>query len=1459
MKWKKIIAVFLILVTIVSSVQVIDSSAAKESVLKENDRQELNFNTNWLFIDADDDAAKQSDYDEANAEKVSLPHSLGEYDIFNPDLTQWQKITWYRRHFTIPEEEKGNRVIIYFDGGGQINNLYVNGAFVGTAKGTFTDFSFDITDYITFGEYDNVLAIEVDSTYHRDTLPPSNDDFHWMGGLHGDARMEIVDSLSMDSVFYWTEKIGTGIYQEGDAVYLKGEVQVTNLYSESYPVTVTTELFDKDGNSAGIGEKELELAPGETATAEMDIKVEHPQLWNTETPYLYNVFTTLKSDGTKLDTMKNRTGLRWITSTGKSAKNTALTAADDQQILLNDQPLKLYGINKNQQFVYIGNSSTEKMYEKDAYTLKYDLGVNFVRTAHYSQDPDFFDACDEIGILVEEEALGWNTMPAVARPQFVSSVMSMVKRDRNHPCIIFWSIMPNEGTEANYPVEERQEIQKQVKELDHTRLTIQEENNDAFTFVTDVYANHDYVVSTSAAPMKAIKRQPYVIGEWNDNLGRVFVSPYDSEGRKIRQVTDDGKKMAYFMQDETIDGIVKWDFNGYLTSLNNYKWGKTHGIYRISGVYGPFKDPMVRYWEADMMRVQTDSSIVGNVVEIMNEWKADSPKEVYVAANAPYAELWKESADGTRVSLGKIAPNYLTDLWQGLFRWENVSWEAGSKLIAVSYDTKGNKLAEDIRYASSYDVPADSKYILTNATKNEYDSEHYQTYGKAAVADNLNLQADGSDMAVLIGVLQDKNGQKLDYAYENTAFEIVSGPGKLITGPRVYMLGGVNSAYLQTEYGKTGETVVKASVDVGTMFNQDDAALTYSENGWTTAENTAYSYEGDYAKSTAQGAWVELKFTGTQAVLYSHLEFAGYGTGKVTVDGKAAGNINFKRGEDKVGNLDFLPIFETERLKYGEHIIRITADSSNSINVDAWKVFDGKADVVSNEIIIKTEAFTETEAACHTEFPKAPLKELISADEVRNLLTTAEQYDLTQYTAVDALKMTKAIRQTREALESAVPSQDTLREARTNLQNAMAGLQNVTTEILHTSTADNEGGTSGFYRYEQTAGTWVAGDSASGELYANKKRTAGDYVSLCFTGTGIRLYGKQDANHGIARIILTDANHQVLYDEKIDMYSAADTHSVLMFENLALEEGTYVIKIMVTGETSGNPNNACVGVSKAVVYRDGIGQETDRSSLKEKLAEAKRVESEKYKEEHLRQYWSLVEDAEYLLEHPLTTEKEISLGISRLEEAEKILKEVCYIYPDVKHDAWYEENVQFVHDRGYMSGNDGLFTPNGTINRQMTIVVLHRILGKPVVEGDQVFASLKDANKNSYYADALRWAFDAGIMKGKEIHDGKGTRIFDGKGDLTRQQFAVMLYEFAVSQGYETDTTADYSNMQNADQVSSYARKAMAWAVGNGIITGKEIKDADQNVIGLDLAPRASATRAQVAKMIQVFCEKMKE
>ena len=187
-------------------------------------------------------------------------------------------------------------------------------------------------------------------------------------------------------------------------------------------------------------------------------------------------------------------------------------------------------------------------------------------------------------------------------------------------------------------------------------------------------------------------------------------------------------------------------------------------------------------------------------------------------------------------------------------------------------------------------------------------------------------------------------------------------------------------------------------------------------------------------------------------------------------------------------------------------------------------------------------------------------------------------------------------------------------------------------------------------------------------------------------------------------------------------------------------------------------------------------------------------------------------------------------------------KPVTEVFADVKETDWFVPHVQYVYDNGIMSGNDatGEFTPNSPLLRQQFVRLLWNLEGQPKVDDNTAFEVLKDADPNAYYADALRWAYSEGIMTGV------GGEYFKGGEPVKRQQLAKMLYEYAEKKGYDVSVNADYSGMENADKISDYAVKYMGWAVGTGMITGKG---------GTDLAPLDTATRAQIAKIIQVFCE----
>ena len=262
---------------------------------------------------------------------------------------------------------------------------------------------------------------------------------------------------------------------------------------------------------------------------------------------------------------------------------------------------------------------------------------------------------------------------------------------------------------------------------------------------------------------------------------------------------------------------------------------------------------------------------------------------------------------------------------------------------------------------------------------------------------------------------------------------------------------------------------------------------------------------------------------------------------------------------------------------------------------------------------------------------------------------------------------------------------------------------------------------------------------------------------------------------------------------------------------------------------------------KALVVK-ATAEET--AALQGAVDEAKAMDTKGYTEESVEDLEEAIAAAEAVLAKAEATKSEVEKALAALEKAANGLDkvEVCEIYPDVDHGQWYEEFVQFVHDNDIMTGNKdtGMFMPNGNLLRQQFVMLLWNMEGKPVVEESEAFDVLVDADENGYYADALRWAYNEGIMTGV---NGK---YFQGDQPLKRQQLAKMLYEYAEKKGYDVSARADYSDMENADQVADYAKEYMAWAVGTGMITGKN---------GTDLAPMDTATRAAVAKIVKVFLE----
>ncbi len=191
---------------------------------------------------------------------------------------------------------------------------------------------------------------------------------------------------------------------------------------------------------------------------------------------------------------------------------------------------------------------------------------------------------------------------------------------------------------------------------------------------------------------------------------------------------------------------------------------------------------------------------------------------------------------------------------------------------------------------------------------------------------------------------------------------------------------------------------------------------------------------------------------------------------------------------------------------------------------------------------------------------------------------------------------------------------------------------------------------------------------------------------------------------------------------------------------------------------------------------------------------------------------------------------------------------VTDVFEDVVEGLWYVEAVQYVYNSGLMSGFQNEFSPNANMSRAMVVTTLYRMEGSPAVTDYSAYLAFKDVKAGDWYADAVAWALNNDIATGDPIN-----QKFNPNANVTREQLAAFLYRYTEFKGGSVTERGDFSDMKNADKVSSWALKEMQWAVGTELISGiVEVKG--EQIVARDLAPQGNATRAQMATILQRYC-----
>ena len=420
--------------------------------LDDSGRLIWNFNTGWRFHLGDMANAEQKDCDDRSWEVVSTPHTVQLMPAEASGCRNYQGIAWYRKRFTMPKETAGRDVILHFEAIMGKQAIYVNGQKAMEHEGGYLPITLNLSALGVSAGDECVVAVKADNSDDR-TYPPGKKqmtlDFAYHGGIYRDVWLIAKNKVAITDAVEQQKVAGGGIFvhyanisDKSAEVYVNTEVR----NNDSKPRSITVEnALSAAASQQQTRQTKLRLQPGEAKTVTQRFLVKNPRLWSPETPYLYYVSTRLKEGKRSIDGGMTRIGIRSF----------EFVNTDDKQgrqpgFYLNGQRYhQLVGANRHQDFAYVGNALPNSQQWRDAKRLR-DAGFTIIRTAHYPQDPSFMDACDELGLFIIVATPGWqywNKDPLFAE-KVHQNTRAIIRRDRNHPCVLMWEPILNE---TRYP------------------------------------------------------------------------------------------------------------------------------------------------------------------------------------------------------------------------------------------------------------------------------------------------------------------------------------------------------------------------------------------------------------------------------------------------------------------------------------------------------------------------------------------------------------------------------------------------------------------------------------------------------------------------------------------------------------------------------------------------------------------------------------------------------------------------------------------------------------------------------------------------------------------------------------------------------------------------------------------------------------------------------------------------
>ncbi len=761
------------------------------------DSSRESFNKGWIFLKLSekptDKELQKGNIEDYNSpflkddswRMVDLPHDWAIEGPFsdslenNTGLLPWKGIGWYRKHFIIDENDKGKRFYIDFDGAMANSQVWLNGKYVGGWPYGYTSFRLDLTPYINAGG-ENVIAVRLDT---------KNWDSRWYPGAGIYRNVWLVRKsqvhLAYNGIFCTTPEITK------ERGMLSVEAEAENHLDQPALVTVKAVVF-KAGEITGRDNKPVSDQVSATATVpassthrfRLDIEVKNPALWNLDDPELYKVAVTLRDRNEISDSDEAVFGFRTVDFTARDG------------LYLNGKRIRIQGVCNHHDLGALGAAFNIRAAERQLEILK-EMGCNAIRTSHNPPAPELPELCDRMGFLMEVEA--FDTWRINKKPLDYSVIFdawheedlrSMVRRDRNHPSVIIWSI-GNEVPDQSNPWL-AQNLRSIVKKEDNTRPVTAGCDNPAsgtsgFQKSLDIFginyrlgsydkffessdnANLGFHSSESASTVSSRGEYffPVVTGDLNNNL----------PGKGIFQITS--YDVAYPEWASTPD--QQWTMlDKYPAAYGEFVWTGFDYLGEPTPFSGDLSDTKPGTWGYEITKKMLDKMGATEVPSRSSYFGiidlAGFPKDRYYL----YQSRWRPD-----LPMAHILPHWNWPERKGKVTPVHVYTSGDEAELFLNGKSLGRKAKGRFEYRLIWDdVVYQPGELKVTAYRNGtvWAEDKVVTPGSpfklSAVADRAVIRADGNNLVFITVRIEDKKGNLVPRSINTIRFSI-SGPGKI--------------------------------------------------------------------------------------------------------------------------------------------------------------------------------------------------------------------------------------------------------------------------------------------------------------------------------------------------------------------------------------------------------------------------------------------------------------------------------------------------------------------------------------------------------------------------------------------------------------------------------------------------------------------------------------------------------